>query len=88
MVDQAGFVENDWVGHILEVGDTVTFKIDTACPRCVVTTLAQLGLPQDLQILRTAAQHNNVIAGIRMSVLQSGTVRASDPVWLREVENG
>jgi len=76
------FLENDWVGGILAIGETVHLSIDTACPRCVVTTLAQSGLPDDLNILRTTAQYNNVIAGIRMSVLQGGTIRRNDPIWL------
>jgi uncharacterized protein YcbX len=83
--DQADFIENDWVGSILAIGDSVTLKIDTACPRCVVTTLPQVGLPQDLNILRTTAQYNNVIAGIRMSVLQGGIIRKHDPVWVEAI---
>lgn len=79
---QAEFVENSWVGQILIIGDSVSLKIDTLCPRCVVTTLAQAELPQDLNILRTAAQHNNVNAGIRLSVIQGGTVSQGDPVWV------
>ncbi|PSB25606.1 MOSC domain-containing protein [Stenomitos frigidus] len=80
--DEASFVEDAWVGNVLAIGDEVRLSIDTACPRCVVTTLAQAGLPSDLGILRTTAQYNNVIAGIRASVLQSGTIRRHDPIWL------
>ena len=79
---QSDFVENDWVGHTLAVGNSVKLKVDTACPRCVVTTLAQGELPQDLTILKTAAQYNEVIAGIRLSVIKDGTVSQGDSVWL------
>jgi hypothetical protein len=47
-----------------------------------VTTLAQSGLPNDLKILQTTAQFNNVIAGIRLSVLQAGAMGCGDAVWL------
>ncbi|WP_319418668.1 MOSC domain-containing protein [Pleurocapsa sp. FMAR1] len=83
---QNDFVENAWVGNTLVIGDSVRLKIDTACPRCVVTTLAQVGLPQDLTILKTTAQHNEVIAGIRLSVIQGGTIHQGDSVWLSEIE--
>ncbi|MGB3491785.1 MAG: MOSC domain-containing protein [Elainellaceae cyanobacterium] len=83
----ADFVENAWVGHQLMIGDTVTLKVDTACPRCVVTTLPQKGLPEDLNILRTTAQHNDVIAGIRMSVIQGGTIHKGDSIWLEAIAN-
>lgn len=81
---EISFLENGWVGGILCIGNEVRLSIDTACPRCVVTTLAQSGLPNDLNILRTTAQHNDVIAGIRMSVLQGGTIRRNDPIWLEK----
>lgn len=80
----SGFVENSWVGSILSIGETVRLKIDSACPRCVVTTLAQQGLPQDLEILRTTATHNNVIAGIRTSVLHGGRIQVGDPLILED----
>jgi hypothetical protein len=82
VADEAAFVEDAWVGSVLAIGDEVRLSIDTACPRCVVTTLAQSGLPTDLDILRTTAQHNNVIAGIRASVLQNGIIRRNDSIWL------
>jgi uncharacterized protein YcbX len=78
----AEFVEDAWIGQVLAIGETVRLQIDTACPRCVVTTLAQSGLPEDLDILRTTAKYNNVIAGIRLSVLRSGMIRQGDAVWL------
>src|SRR5918995_4290057 len=54
----AGFVENDWIGRTLALGDAVRLRITRPCPRCVMTTLSQADLPKDLGILRTAAQHN------------------------------
>lgn len=83
-LNEIAFVEDSWVGGILAIGATVRLSIDTACPRCVVTTLAQSGLPNDLNILRTAAHYNNVIAGIRASVLEGGTIRRHDPIWLEK----
>jgi uncharacterized protein YcbX len=73
------------VGGLLSIGDTVQLNVDTACPRCVVTTLAQSGLPEDINILRTTARHNNVIAGIRLSVKQGGSIRLNDSVWFEKV---
>lgn len=78
------FVEDEWIGGTLIIGEEVRLSIDTACPRCVVTTLAQSELPHDLNILRTTAQHHEVIAGIRASVLQGGTIRCQDEIWLEK----
>lgn len=81
-----GFVEEAWVGGVLAIGEAVRLSVDTACPRCVVTTLAQAGLPEDIEILRTTANHNQVIAGIRLSVLQGGTIHRGDPIWLEAAD--
>ena len=79
---ESTFIENDWVGSQMTIGDEVCLSIDTACPRCVVTTVAQSDLPTDLEILRTTARHNNSIAGIRAAVLRSGIVQCGDLIWL------
>ncbi len=78
----ATFVEDGWVGSKMFIGDRVCLSIDTSCPRCVVTTIAQLGLPTDLNILRTTTKHNKTIAGIRNSVLQEGVIRCGDQIWI------
>ncbi|MEB3359510.1 MAG: MOSC domain-containing protein [Synechococcales bacterium] len=82
LAEARGFVEDDWVTGILQIGEQVRLQVDTPCPRCVVTTLAQAGLPEDLNILRTTARHHQVIAGIRASVIHGGTIRQNDLIWL------
>lgn len=76
------FIENNWVGRTLIIGDRVSLSIDTDCPRCVVTTLAQSNFPNDLNILRTATKHNQTFAGIRLSVLQEGIISCGNSIWL------
>lgn len=78
--DQPGFVENAWIGHTLVVGDEVRLKVVEPCTRCIMTTLPQGDLPKDAGILRTVARHNSSAVGVRMAVLQGGTVKRGDPV--------
>ena len=77
-----GFIDEGWVNHTLTVGEVARLSVFTGCPRCVMTTLPQTDLPADLDILRTTAQHNRVIAGIRATVLHPGPIRRHDPVWV------
>jgi uncharacterized protein YcbX len=79
---EAGFVEGDWIGRTVEIGDTVRLAITEPCPRCVMITLAQGDLPKDSGILRTAAEHNDVNVGVYASVISGGTVRRGDAVVL------
>jgi uncharacterized protein len=80
--DDAGFVENDWIGREVVIGDTVRLAITEPCPRCVMITLPQGDLPKDSGILRTAAQHNGVNVGVYASVINEGTIRRGDAVVL------
>lgn len=75
---EEGFLENDWEGRTLLIGDEVRLNITGPCPRCVMTTLPQGDLPKDSGILRTAAQHNSVNVGMYAGVLQGGTIRRGD----------
>jgi uncharacterized protein YcbX len=77
-----GFVENDWIGRTLAIGDDVRLRVTGPCPRCVMTTLPQGDLPKDPGILRTAAQENAANVGVYAGVLSSGTVRRGDVVAL------
>lgn len=90
----AEFVENDWIGKTVAIGESVRLAVTDPCPRCVMSTLAQEDLPADPGILRTAARHNSLVGGegrgpegvyaasvgVYARVLSGGTVRRGDPV--------
>jgi uncharacterized protein YcbX len=78
--EEVGFVENEWIGRILSIGDEVRLRITEPCPRCVMTTLAQGDLPKDPGILRTAAQENQANVGVYADVVTGGAIRRGDAV--------
>jgi uncharacterized protein len=78
-----GFVENDWIGHTMSIGQHVRLNITGPCPRCVMTTLPQGDLPKDPGILRTAAQQNQAHVGVYAAVVQGGTIGRGDPVHIQ-----
>ena len=80
--DEHGFVEDDWIGQVVAIGDRVRLRVTGACARCVMTTLPQGDLPKDSGILRTAAQHNQVNVGVYADVIAGGAIRRGDPVTL------
>jgi hypothetical protein len=85
-----GFVENEWIGRGLEIGEGVRLSVSLPDPRCVMTTLAQGDLPKDTEILRTLARHNRIdvagglypCAGVYATVESPGTMREGDAVTL------
>jgi len=78
--EEQGFVENDWIGRTISLGDEVRLRVSGPCPRCVMITLAQGDLPKDSGILRTAAQNNHANVGVYADVVKGGTVRRGDHV--------
>jgi MOSC domain-containing protein len=80
----SGFAEEGWIGKVLAIGDEVKFKITGACPRCVMTTLAQGDLPRDPGILKTALKYNQAHVGIYASVIQGGRIRRGDVARLED----
>jgi hypothetical protein len=88
--DGDGFLENDWVGRRLALGEIV-LEVIGPTPRCVMTTLAQRDLPTDHEILRTLARHNRIdfkgagrfaCLGVYASVVQPGRVAVGDRIQL------
>jgi uncharacterized protein len=86
-----GFVENDWVGREMSLGDAVRVSYTFQTMRCVMTTLAQEDLPEDRDTLRTVAKHNRVdiekkevagrwaCAGVYADVTAGGELAVGDP---------
>ncbi|MGA7673121.1 MAG: MOSC N-terminal beta barrel domain-containing protein [Nitrolancea sp.] len=86
-----GFVENDWVGTTIAIGDDVRLRVTDPTPRCVVPTLPQPGLARDTGLLRLIAQHNRPpiptlggalwpSIGVYAVVEQGGTIQRDDLV--------
>lgn len=85
----AGFVENGWVGRTLRVGESMRLQGVMATMRCVMTTLAQPGLPADREVLRATNRANRVevpplgtypCLGLYASVVDGGEVAVGDQV--------
>lgn len=55
----AGFVENEWRGKVLRIGD-VALKVLLPSMRCVMITLPQGDLPEDRSVLRALVQANRI----------------------------
>jgi uncharacterized protein len=89
--EEGGFVENNWIGQELAIGDVVRLGVALPDPRCVMTTLAQEELPKDTEVLRMLTRHNRVqvgsaglfpCAGVYAVVEAPGMMRVGDRVAL------
>lgn len=88
------FVENDWVGQLLCLGEELTLRVFAATPRCAVPTLAHGALARDPDALRIPARRNRIhpvpgadygpepCLGVYAQVVTPGRVRVGDAVRL------
>lgn len=84
-----GFVENDWVGREIQVGNEVCLHVTETNARCVMTTLAQDELPVDREIFAAMVKHNRLekeggrpapCAGVYTRVISGGEIGVGDAI--------
>ncbi|KUI44778.1 molybdenum cofactor biosysynthesis protein [Mycobacterium sp. GA-1199] len=85
------FVENEWVGAEIELGE-VTLRVTLPTPRCAVPTLKHGATERLPDAVRYLLEHNRVevpgggklpCAGVYAEVVAVGTVSAGDEVRVR-----
>lgn len=79
--DSPGFVEFDWAGADVHLGEVVV-HIETTTVRCSMPMHAQAGLDASREVLRTLIEHSGQHLGVYASVVTPGTVRAGDEVTI------
>jgi uncharacterized protein YcbX len=85
-----GFVENEWLGRTLAIGDDVRIGVAQPDARCVMPSLAQGDLPKDSHILKALVRHNMIdvagalypCAGVYAVAEATGAIRRGDHVSL------
>lgn len=74
------FLENDWIGHALHIGDVRSAVLE-ATKRCGMTLIPQPGIQEDPEILRHIVRHNRRNLGVYGSIDCAGPVKVGDPVY-------
>lgn len=77
--DKEGFVEQTWIDKTLHIGD-VRLKVIQPTKRCVMTTLAQGDLPNDINVLKTIVRENDGHFGVYAEIERPGQVRVGDEI--------
>jgi len=77
--DATGFAEKQWVGRSLRIGAVAVQAIEETT-RCGMTFVAQPGVEDDPDILRTILRNNRRHLGINCNVDGAGTLHEGDEV--------
>jgi uncharacterized protein len=67
-----GFVEDDWIGGHLAVGEEVVLRLGAGMPRCVMVDQPQAGIQAEVQILKAIGSAHDVLLGLQATVVRTG----------------
>jgi uncharacterized protein YcbX len=77
------FVEDEWTGRTIQVGQ-ITFRVPRPCDRCVVTTTDQETGVRGKEPLRTLAKYRNINQGLMFGTnlipVGTGVIRVGDEI--------
>jgi uncharacterized protein len=76
---EAGFAEMRWIGETMKFGELVC-KVSEPAKRCGMTLVAQPGLDEEAEILRTIIRHASRSLGVYCEVVKPGRVHAGATV--------
>jgi uncharacterized protein YcbX len=75
-----GFVEDEWVGSRVVIGQSATFEIFMKTIRCNLPTRPQPGIPRDTSVARLLRDHHDFCLGVYGAFRRGGVVRVGDAV--------
>ncbi|AOG09353.1 MOSC domain-containing protein [Agrobacterium sp. RAC06] len=78
--DDEGFIENDWVGHMVRIGEA-DIRVTEASRRCGMTLVAQPGMAEEPDVLRGIMRHNKRNLGVYATPAAPVTLSVGDPVY-------
>lgn len=77
-----GFLEDEWIGRLLAIGEQVVLSIRTSMTRCVMVELPQVELGEDSGLLQTIGDLNDLRLGVVADVVRTGAISDGDAAYL------
>ena len=78
-VDDIDFIEDQWVGSVLQIG-ALQMRVDKRDKRCVVVTVDPDTTERDPSVLRVIAQERQACLGVYGTTVEPGVVSIGDTV--------
>jgi uncharacterized protein YcbX len=73
--DGIDFVEDNWVGADVAIGDEVVLRLGPGMPRCVMVDQPQADIDDGTPILTAIGAAHDVLLGLQASVLRTGRIK-------------
>ncbi|MGE7761632.1 MOSC domain-containing protein [Peribacillus sp. NPDC097895] len=84
LVNKTPFLEEQWFGKRILIGNEVELEIKRYCERCMIITVDPSDSHRDPSLLKTVVKERNNHFGVYASVIQTGEIRVGDQVFLKD----
>ena len=78
------FIEEQWFGKRVRIGNQVEIELKRHCERCMIITVDPESAERDTTLLKTVAKERNNHFGVYASVIKTGEINVGDEVFLLE----
>ncbi|WP_282156020.1 MOSC domain-containing protein [Cytobacillus gottheilii] len=85
LTDKAPFVEEEWFGRRIQIGNEVEIELVRYCKRCMIITVDPVSGERDPSIHKTVIKERNNHFGVYASVLKTGSIQVGDEVHLSSI---
>lgn len=82
LVDQVPFIEEEWLGKRMRIGENVILLIKRPCKRCSIINVHPKNAKRDPSLLKKVVTERNNQFGVYASVLHTGDISEGDEVIL------
>ncbi|MGY3312180.1 uncharacterized protein YcbX [Peribacillus simplex] len=84
LVDKTPFLEEQWFGKRILIGNDVELEIKRHCERCMIITVNPSDSQRDSSLLKTVVKERNNHFGVYASVIRTGEISLGDQVFLKD----
>lgn len=82
LIEDEPFIEENWFGKTIMIGNEVEIKINRHCERCMIITVDPESGERDASLHKTVISERNNYFGVYASVVKTGEIKVGDEVCL------
>ncbi|HHW35691.1 MAG TPA: MOSC domain-containing protein [Bacillales bacterium] len=80
--EKVPFIEEQWFGKRVRIGNEVEIELKRHCERCMIITVNPENAEKDATLLKTVVKERNNYFGVYASVIKTGEINVGDEVFL------
>ncbi|WP_369809939.1 MOSC domain-containing protein [Gracilibacillus caseinilyticus] len=84
LLDKKPFIEEEWIGRRIKIGQEVDMEFVGHCKRCMIITVDPENAERDPSLHKTVIKERKNNFGVYASVIKTGDIHIDDEVHLMD----